>query len=47
VRAIVTSGYGTDPIMQTPKSFGFRGSIPKPYRAEDLQSVLGAALKKE
>jgi len=46
-RAIVSSGYATDPIMRTPKTFGFHGAIAKPYRAEDLQSVLANAMKKD
>jgi CheY-like chemotaxis protein len=36
VRALVSSGYSTDPIMSDLERYGFQGVIPKPYRLEDL-----------
>jgi len=40
VKAIVSSGYSFDPVMASPRQFGFCAVIPKPYRAEDLGRVL-------
>ena len=42
VRAIVSSGYSTDPIMAEYADHGFAGVLVKPYCAEDL----GKALRK-
>ena len=40
VRAIVSSGYSTDPIMADPTRFGFCGTIKKPYLVQDMSAVL-------
>ena len=40
VKAIVSSGYSSDPIMSDFKQYGFRDIIAKPYRMEDLEEVL-------
>ncbi|MEE9524930.1 MAG: ATP-binding protein, partial [Thermodesulfovibrionales bacterium] len=40
VKAIVSSGYSSDPVMAHYKKYGFSGIIAKPYRAEELFSVL-------
>lgn len=42
VRAIVSSGYSSDPIMANHRQYGFAGVVAKPYKTKDL----GAALKK-
>ncbi|MEJ5364927.1 MAG: response regulator, partial [Desulfosoma sp.] len=47
VRAIASSGYANDPVMAQPEGFGFSGVIAKPYRMEDLESVLRTVLKRE
>ena len=39
-RAIVSSGYASDPIMSTYKNFGFVNALPKPYNIEKLQIAL-------
>jgi CheY-like chemotaxis protein len=44
VKAIVSSGYSTDPVMSHPTEYGFCGVLPKPYRFEDLQRVLASVL---
>jgi CheY-like chemotaxis protein len=40
IRAIVTSGYPTEPAMMKPERFGFRAAIAKPYTIEELGEVL-------
>ncbi|OIR06447.1 blue-light-activated protein [mine drainage metagenome] len=46
-KAIVTSGYSSDPVMGDYRSYGFQGMVPKPYRIGDLgrtiQEVLNGA----
>jgi len=47
VRAIVSSGYSTDPVMADFTRYGFSGVVAKPYRAseliEEVQRVLGGS----
>jgi CheY-like chemotaxis protein len=40
VKAIVASGYATDPMLVNFEHYGFCGSIAKPYRAQQLHDVL-------
>lgn len=47
VKAIVSSGYSNDPILAFFQEFGFQGVILKPYRAEDVSTVLHDVLVKE
>ena len=35
-----TSGYSEDPVISNPRKYGFTGSIPKPFRHDDLCSKL-------
>lgn len=39
-RAVVSSGYSTDPVMARYAEYGFKGIIAKPYEIEDLSRVL-------
>ena len=39
-RAIVSSGYSNDPVMSDYKSYGFSGIIVKPYKLEQLRTLL-------
>ncbi len=43
-RAIVSSGHATDPIVSNYRAHGFVGTIPKPYRMEELDTIVKKAL---
>jgi len=45
VRAIVATGYYTDPIIAEFQAYGFVAAIQKPYRIEDLSGVLARVLE--
>ncbi len=40
VRAVVATGYYTDPIVAEYEVYGFRASVRKPYRLDELASAL-------
>ncbi len=40
VKAIVSSGYFTDPVMADFREYGFSAVLSKPYRLEEMSSVL-------
>ena len=47
VKAIVSSGYSSDPVMANYLEYGFCGVIPKPYEIYKLNKVLHEALCKQ
>jgi CheY-like chemotaxis protein len=40
VRVIASSGYSEDPVISSPREFGFAVSIRKPYRTQELREAL-------
>ena len=46
VKAIVSSGYATDPIMADYKRYGLKGVIAKPYNITQLEEKLHTLLRK-
>ncbi|MDD2763806.1 MAG: PAS domain S-box protein [Opitutaceae bacterium] len=44
VKAIVSSGYSSDPVLANYRSYGFRGMVAKPYQIDDLTRVLREVL---
>ncbi len=45
VKAIVTSGYSSDPVMGDHRAYGFQGMVPKPYRIGDLSRSIQDVLR--
>ncbi len=45
VKTIVSSGYANDPVMANFKEYGFAGIVPKPYRIEELSTILERLMK--
>jgi nitrogen-specific signal transduction histidine kinase/CheY-like chemotaxis protein len=45
VRAIVSSGYSSDPVMSQHERYGFCGVATKPYRIDELALVVSAACR--
>lgn len=45
VRAVVSSGYSTDPVLSDFKKYGFLGVVAKPYRIEELCAVVDAVMQ--
>jgi|GEM_PF-903532 len=43
-RIIVSSGYHTDPVMASPREYGFDGAVAKPYRMDELGKAVRAVL---
>lgn len=40
VKAIVSSGYASAPILSNYRKFGFKGALVKPYKIEELKEIL-------
>jgi len=47
VKAIVSSGYSSDPVMANYRAYGFRGRAAKPYRVSDLAKALRRVLEND
>ena len=45
VKAIVSSGYSSDPVMANFRAYGFCGVVAKPYRIDDFARVLRDVLR--
>jgi CheY-like chemotaxis protein len=44
VKAIVSSGYSSDPVLANYRAYGFRGMVAKPYKIDDFTRVLREVL---
>jgi CheY-like chemotaxis protein len=44
VRALVTTGYSSDPVVENCQEYGFVGALPKPFSIHELQEVIMAHL---
>jgi len=45
IKAIVSSGYANDPVMQDYTAYGFSGRLTKPYRINEIKSLLEEIIK--
>lgn len=45
VKAIVSSGYSSDPVMANYQTHGFKGTVPKPYKITDLAKAVRRVLE--
>ena len=45
IKAIVSSGYSDDPVLENFKKYGFKGMMPKPFESQSLGKVLQKVLK--
>lgn len=46
VRIIASSGYADSPVLSDFRRFGFSGVLKKPYRLEEMRTVVGTLLQK-
>jgi CheY-like chemotaxis protein len=46
VKAIVSSGYTNDTVVQNFMQYGFSGRLSKPYKINDLKQILEQVIKK-
>ena len=46
VKAIVSSGYSNDPVVQDFLQYGFSSRLSKPYKISDLKEILEQLIKK-
>jgi len=46
VRAVVSSGYSNDPVMQDFARYGFSGRLTKPYRINEMKTMLESMIPK-
>jgi CheY-like chemotaxis protein len=46
VKAIVSSGYSNDPVVQDFAQYGFSGRLSKPYKISDMKEILEQQIKK-
>jgi len=44
VKAVVSSGYSTDPIMANYEEYGFVGAVSKPYKIEHMNAIIRQAI---
>ena len=43
IKAVVTSGYSNEDVVENFRSFGFSGVLPKPFTLNELKNVLNPA----
>ncbi len=46
VKAVVSSGYANDPVMQDFTRYGFSGRLTKPYRINEMKTLLEEMIRK-
>jgi CheY-like chemotaxis protein len=46
VKAIISSGYSNDPVVQNFSDYGFSQRLAKPYKIDELKNILEQLMKK-
>ena len=46
VKAVISSGYSNDPVVQAFESYGFSGKLSKPYKISDMKNILELLIAK-
>jgi Response regulator containing CheY-like receiver, AAA-type ATPase, and DNA-binding domains len=46
VKAVVSSGYANDPVVQDYGRYGFSGRLTKPYRINEMKAILEELIPK-
>ena len=47
IKAIISSGYASDPVMSDYERYGFSGVVIKPYKFDELNEVLNKVIDKK
>ncbi len=47
VKAIVSTGYANDPVVENFSRYGFSARLTKPYKISDLKNILEQLMKKQ
>jgi PAS domain S-box-containing protein len=47
VKAVISSGYSDDPVLNDFKKYGFIGVVAKPYKIEELCSVIDSIIRQD
>ncbi|HUT39048.1 MAG TPA: response regulator [Methanoregula sp.] len=47
VKAIVSSGYANDPVVEDFSQYGFSAKLTKPYKITDLKNILEELMRKQ
>jgi CheY-like chemotaxis protein len=47
IKAIISSGYASDPVMSDYEKYGFSGVVSKPYKFDELNEVLNKVIDKK
>ena len=46
VKAVVSSGYSNDPVVQNFEQYGFSARLSKPYKINDMKTILEHLIQK-
>ncbi|MDD1695538.1 MAG: response regulator [Methanoregula sp.] len=46
IKAIISSGYANDPVVQDFSRYGFSGRLTKPYKISEMKTILEQLMKK-
>ncbi len=47
VKAVVSSGHSSDPIVENYRDYGFKGAIIKPYKIKDVSTTINKIIKED